>query len=108
MKPLDAMRAVFSADHQLRESERAVLTVLILRRNNKTGVCYPGQPRIARESGMSVSGVRRVLARLEGAGIIERVTRMGLPTKRRGLYSFLMRKSVEGFRVLPAKRKTPR
>ena len=81
VKPLDAMRMVFSADHKLSESERAVLAVLVSHRNNRTGLCYPGQPRIAEESGMTVPGVQGILARLDGAGIIDREREVGRSTR---------------------------
>ncbi len=79
--PLDDLRRVWSSDHKLRESERAVLTVLALRRNGRTGQCNPGIRSIAADTGMTPLGVQRILGRLAAMGLIGRETAPGRSTR---------------------------
>lgn len=52
--------------------EKAVLFVLAEAHNGKTGLCCPGQERIARKAGMNDKTARKYLSLLEGASLISR------------------------------------
>ena len=58
-------------------AEKMVAMVLAYHYNNKTGRCYPGKATIARESGLCVRAVDRVLTRLKARGFIEYVSTNG-------------------------------
>lgn len=51
-------------------TEFAVALVLVWHRNEKTGLCCPGQAMVAREAKLTERGARKALASLERKGII--------------------------------------
>src|SRR5690606_797182 len=69
---LQELRTVFAAGSGLSAQERAVLAVLILRRNGETGRCDPSLSRIAEETGFGRSTVVRALELLDRAKLVER------------------------------------
>lgn len=62
-------------NEELTANEKIVVTALLLHRNQKSGVCYPGIARIGRLSSLSIRTVKRVISSLEKKGIIERKRR---------------------------------
>jgi len=76
-KPLSDLSRVFSGEHDLRPRERALLAVLILRRDNNSGACFPGQARIAAEIGLVPRTVRRIIKGLEARGVLSRTAHRG-------------------------------
>lgn len=63
------LRLVFDHIQELSLYEKAVLLNLLSRADEK-GACFPGKKRIANDTGMSVSQVKRVIKSLEAKGYL--------------------------------------
>jgi DNA-binding MarR family transcriptional regulator len=94
-RPLGLLGSVWSAEAELSTPQAAVLTVLILHRNNETELCFPSVTTIAKETHQTRRGVMKQLRRLDDLGVIEVERRRGarnryrldlskLPTGERG------------------------
>lgn len=71
-RPLEALRErVWSPDLTVTVQQRAVLTVLVLH-TDPAGLCWPGQERIAKRTGLSRRTVNYALKELEALGLIKR------------------------------------
>lgn len=68
------LRTVFQYTEGLSVYEKAVFLNL-LSRADKDGKCFPGKKRITRETGISMSQVKRALNSLEEKGFIKRTIR---------------------------------
>lgn len=62
-------------DETLDAREKMLLCALFFHRNQKTGECYPGIPRLSRCTGLSIRTVNRVLLSLEKKDRIKRKRR---------------------------------
>jgi len=70
-RPLDLLRRVWSAEVDLPTTQAAVLTVLLIHRNNKTGLCFPSVTTIAKETHQKRRAVLYQLRQLDDLGVIE-------------------------------------
>lgn len=74
MQPLDVLRRIWSAESGLDTRERAVLTALVMRADER-GQCWPSLSRIAADAGLARSTAAEALNELVRAGWVERVPR---------------------------------
>ena len=70
LSPLFTWRSVI-ADAALPGPVKCVAFALSLHMNERGGSCYPGEKRLARESGFSIRTVRNALTVLRDAGLLE-------------------------------------
>ena len=64
----------WAVDVQLPQAQKLILLILA-HHADKDMTCYPGQQRLAQQSGMSDRNVRRAVAELEKQGLIYRQKR---------------------------------
>lgn len=74
MKPLDVLRGVWSDESGLGVRERAVLTALIMRADER-GRCWPSLSRLAADAGLARSTAAEALNELVRAGWVRRIPR---------------------------------
>lgn len=74
MQPLDVLRRIWSAESGLDTRERAVLTALVMRADER-GQCWPSLSRIAADTGLGRRTVMRALNELAAGGWVRRTRR---------------------------------